>query len=61
MSSGRGPATPVGIGVTGTSGVNTVVKSPYHSAFLLAWVRPPPPEAVFSKEHALHFVHAVCF
>ena len=43
MSSGRGPATPVGIGVTGTSGVNTVVKSPYHSAFLLAWVRHPPP------------------
>ena len=29
------------------------------SAFLLAWVRPP--EGVFSKEHALHIVHAVCF
>ena len=59
MSSGRGPATPIGIGVTGTSGVNIVAKSPCGFAFLLAWVRPP--EGVFSKKHALHIVHAVCF
>ena len=41
MSSDRGPATPVGIGVSGTSGVNIVIKSPCLFAFLLAWVRPP--------------------
>ena len=41
MSKGRGPATPVGIGVSGTSGVNIVAKSPCGFAFLLAWVRPP--------------------
>ena len=29
MPSGRGPATPIGIGVTGLSGVNIVAKSPY--------------------------------
>ena len=60
MSSGRGPATPVGIGVSGMSGVNIVAKSPCRFAFLLAWVRPPP-KGVFSMEHALHIVHAVCF
>ena len=37
------------------SGVN-IVKSPYHSASLLAWVRPPV--GVFPKEHALHIVYA---
>ena len=41
MPLGRGPATPIGIGVTGTSGVNIVAKSPYRFASLLAWVRPP--------------------
>ena len=55
MSSDRGLATPVGIGVSGTSGVNIVIKSPCLFAFLLAWVRPP--EGVFSKEHALHIVY----
>ena len=38
MPSGRGPGTPVGIGVTGLSGVNIVAKSPHRFAFLLAWV-----------------------
>ena len=41
MSSDRGPATPVGIGVSSTSGVNIVIKSPCLFAFLLAWMRPP--------------------
>ena len=41
MSSGRGPATPIEIGVTGMAGVNIVAKSPFRSAFLLAWVRLP--------------------
>ena len=45
--------------VTGLSRVNIVAKSPYRSAFLLAWVRAP--SGVFSKEHSLHIVHAVCF
>ena len=33
MPSGRGPATPLGIGVTGTSGVNIVAKSPDRFCF----------------------------
>ena len=37
------------------SGVNIVVKSPYHSTSLLACVRHPL--RVFSKEHALHIVY----
>ena len=40
------------------SGVNIVAKSPYR--FFLS-LGETPPEGVFSKEHALHIVHAVCF
>ena len=35
MPSGRGPATPIGIGVTGSSGVNIVAKSPYRFSLSL--------------------------
>ena len=42
MSSDRGPATPVGIGVTGTSGVNIVAKSPYRFRFSPSLGETPP-------------------
>ena len=60
MPSGRGPATPFGIGVTGRSGVNIVAKSPYQFRVSPS-LGEAPPKGVFSKKHILHIVYAVCF
>ena len=55
----QGPATPVGIGITGTSRVNIVVKSPYRFTFFFFFsLGEVPLRGFFSKEHTLYIVYA---